>query len=132
VNKRAKEEFAQDREKAGDPVCEVACFHHDVVQAAKETLILPVQASRLAEVFKALGDPNRVQLLNALTHREMCVCDLSVVLGMTVSAVSHQLRVLRNLRIVKYRKEGRMVYYTLDDNHIVNLFNQGLEHIRHT
>jgi ArsR family transcriptional regulator len=62
----------------------------------------------------------------------MCVCDLSVVLGMTVSAVSHQLRVLRNLRIVKYRKEGKMVYYTLDDNHIVNLFNQGLEHIKHT
>ncbi|MBS4024069.1 MAG: winged helix-turn-helix transcriptional regulator [Clostridia bacterium] len=130
--KKTKQRLAQEPEKNGAPVCDMECFHHDVVKEAVETLLLPVQARRLAEIFKALGDPNRVQLLNALTHREMCVCDLSVVLGMTVSAVSHQLRVLRNLRIVKYRKEGKMVYYTLDDNHIVNLFNQGLEHIKHT
>ncbi len=115
-----------------ETVCEVECFHQEVVDEAKAKMLGIDEANRLADIFKALGDSNRIHLLNALTNREMCVCDLSALLGMTVSAVSHQLRVLRNLRIVKFRKEGKMVYYTLDDTHIEILFKEGLEHIRHT
>lgn len=122
----------REKKEEQAPTCEIECFHHEVVEEARKEMLTTEQANRLADIFKALGDPNRVQLLNVLTHRELCVCDLSIVLNMSVSAVSHQLRLLRNLRIVKFRKEGKMVYYTLDDNHIVNLFTEGLEHINHT
>ncbi|MCD5406765.1 MAG: metalloregulator ArsR/SmtB family transcription factor [Desulfotomaculum sp.] len=115
-----------------EPVCAVYCVHDQIVKEAKEQMLIPVQAIRLAETFKILGDPNRVQLINILAGREICVCDIAVILGMSTSAVSHQLRLLRNLKLVKYRKEGKMVYYTLDDHHIVNLFEEGLEHIKHT
>lgn len=113
-------------------ICQEECFHWEEVESARKEMLLNVEANQLAETFKVLGDPNRVQLLNALTNRELCVCDLAILLGMTSSAVSHQLRLLRNLRIVKYRREGKMVYYTLDDSHIENLFKEGLEHIRHS
>ncbi|MDW7673674.1 MAG: metalloregulator ArsR/SmtB family transcription factor [Bacillota bacterium] len=118
--------------KNKEPICEVECFHEEIVTEAQGRMLLPEQSKRLAETFKVLGDPNRVQLINVLTNREMCVCDLAVVLDMSVSAVSHQLRLLRNLNIVKYRKDGKMVYYTLDDHHIERLFKEGLEHISHT
>ena len=84
---------------------------------------------RLAETFSALSDPTRAKIIFALQHEELCVCDLAHLIGLSTSAISHQLRFLRNLRIVKYRKEGKMVYYSLADKHIETLFKQGLEHV---
>lgn len=89
------------------------------------------QAGDLAELFKALGDPTRVKIISALIERELCVHDLTVLLKMGQSAVSHQLRYLRNLRIVKRRKEGKTVYYSLDDDHIEQIFLQTLQHLAH-
>ena len=83
----------------------------------------------LADLFKALGDPTRLRIVTALVAVELCVCDLSAVCGLSESAVSHQLRILRNLRIVKYRREGKIVYYRLDDSHVEALVRQRLEHI---
>ena len=88
-------------------------------------------AARLARTFKALSDPSRVRIISVLSHGETCVCDIAALLGMSESAVSHQLRTLREMRLVRFRKEGRHVYYTLDDAHIENLFHQGLEHVEH-
>ena len=85
----------------------------------------------LAEIFKTMGDPTRIKIIHALSQAELCVCDLAEHLGMTQSAISHQLRVLRNVKIVKYRRDGRVVYYSLDDEHILLLFNQGLGHVLH-
>lgn len=87
--------------------------------------------TELSSVFGALGDSTRIRLIHALIQSEMCVCDLAKVLGMTQSAVSHQLRNLKNLRIVKRRKVGRSVYYRLNDDHILALFQTGLEHVTH-
>jgi DNA-binding transcriptional ArsR family regulator len=87
-------------------------------------------ASELAETFRTLGDPTRVRMLDALSQRELCVCDLAARIGLSESAVSHQLRLLRNLRLVRPRREGRMVFYSLDDRHIITLFQQGLRHVQ--
>src|SRR5215475_3658745 len=84
----------------------------------------------LAETFKVLGDTTRVRILDALSRAEVCVCDLAGMLGVTESAVSHQLRLLRSLRLVKSRRDGRHIYYTLADQHIVKLFEQGLEQVQ--
>ena len=84
----------------------------------------------LAETFRALGDPTRVRMLDALSHGELCVCDLAALVGLSESAVSHQLRLLRNLRLVRPRRDGRMVFYALDDRHIITLFRQGLRHVQ--
>jgi ArsR family transcriptional regulator len=89
-----------------------------------------VAADALAETFRVLGDATRVRLLDALSRAESCVCDLAKALGSSESAVSHQLRLLRNLRIVRARRSGRMVFYTLDDQHIARLFAQGLDHVQ--
>jgi len=83
----------------------------------------------LAELFKVFGDTTRVKIISALFEAEMCVCDIAELLSMTQSAISHQLRVLRQARLVKHRKEGKVVFYSLDDEHIKSIFNQGLEHI---
>ena len=84
----------------------------------------------LAHFFKILGDHTRVRILNALYFSELCVCDLTVILEMNQSAVSHQLRILRTAKIVKYRKEGKNVFYSLDDDHISDMLNQGMIHIK--
>lgn len=112
-------------------VCEEVYVHQENVQRVKEQALANEEISYLAAIFKALGDSTRIQILQALSQEELCVCDLAEILGMTQSAISHQLRILRNLRIVKHRKEGKMVFYSLDDEHIINLFAQGLAHIRH-
>lgn len=88
-------------------------------------------ADRLASFFKALSDPTRVRIISALAASELRVGDLALALGMTQSAISHQLRMLRELRLVRTRKEGRMVYYALDDDHIEDLYRQGLDHVLH-
>ncbi len=111
--------------------CEVNLIHEDRVKEALAEVVDNRTAAGLAEAFQALSDPTRVKLISALMATELCVCDLSAVLGMTQSAVSHQLRILRALRLVKNRKEGRIVYYSLDDEHIRDLFSRGLEHYKH-
>jgi ArsR family transcriptional regulator, lead/cadmium/zinc/bismuth-responsive transcriptional repressor len=88
-------------------------------------------AAQLAETFKALADPTRVRMLHALSHAELCVGDLAAVLEMTESAVSHQLRLLRSLRVVRARRDGKLVFYTLDDEHVARLFQLSLEHLGH-
>lgn len=113
------------------PHCEEFCVDNDAVLNAQQKQLPEEEVIKLADIFRALGDPTRIRILQALRHEELCVCDLSYVLGMSQSAVSHQLRVLRNLRIVKFRKSGKNVYYSLDDDHIVLLFDQVLDHIRH-
>ncbi len=111
--------------------CETDLIHEDKVRQALGYLIDDDTAAGLAETFQALSDPTRLKLISALMDTELCVCDLAAVSSMSQSAVSHQLRLLRNLRLVKYRKEGRIVYYSLDDDHIRDLFKRGLEHFMH-
>lgn len=103
----------------------------NVPQAAKGLIDGPT-ATRLASTFKALSDPTRVRIISVLSQSEMCVHDLAAALGKSQSAVSHQLRTLREMRLVKHRKEGRHVYYTLDDEHVHSLFDQGLNHVEHS
>ena len=86
-------------------------------------------ALELADIFKALGDETRLNIVQLLVGRELCVCDIAELLGISQSAISHQLRVLRQARLVKPRKEGKVVFYALDDVHIKHVFDQGLEHI---
>jgi ArsR family transcriptional regulator, lead/cadmium/zinc/bismuth-responsive transcriptional repressor len=111
--------------------CEKSFIHIDQALLAQAGLIDGLRATSLAQTFQALSDPTRVRLISALSQAELCVCDLAAVLGMTQSAVSHQLRSLRDLRLVKSRKVGREVFYTLDDDHIRELYLLGLSHIQH-
>ncbi|ACL70982.1 ArsR/SmtB family transcription factor [Halothermothrix orenii] len=117
-----KEDFPCD-------VCEVFDPNTKIVKMLKDTQINDEIINRLAELFKTMSDPTRVKIIYALRERELCVCDISELLNMSPSAVSHQLRVLRNMNLVKYRKEGRSVFYSLDDDHVLTLFSQGLEHV---
>ena len=109
--------------------CDV--FHLDPakVEALKRRLLSPESVVALAETFKVLGDTTRVRILDALSRSELCVCDIAGLLGLSESAISHQLRLLRGMRLVRSRRDGRMVFYALDDQHIVGLFEQGLEHV---
>ncbi|MBC7264894.1 MAG: helix-turn-helix transcriptional regulator [Chloroflexi bacterium] len=111
--------------------CEVVVIHKDRVQAAEAQMVDGLTATRLAETFKALSDPARVRIISALAVGELCVCDIAAAVGASQSAVSHQLRLLRQLRLLKRRKEGRMAYYSLDDAHVEILFRQGLDHVAH-
>src|ERR1044071_4410448 len=109
--------------------CDV--FHLDPakVSALKTTLLSEATVVDLAETFRLLGDTTRVRILDALARSELCVCDIARLLTLSESAVSHQLRLLRGVRLVRPRRDGRMIFYTLDDHHIVRLFEQGLEHV---
>ncbi|MFD2171658.1 ArsR/SmtB family transcription factor [Tumebacillus lipolyticus] len=120
--------------KQAESKVETACcnvIHEDTVERVKAAELPVEQVVELASIFQALGDSTRLKIIHALMQEEMCVCDLAAVLGMTQSAVSHQLRTLRNLRTIKRRKEGRIAYYSIDDHHILTLFNTGLEHVSH-
>jgi DNA-binding transcriptional ArsR family regulator len=111
-------------------LCDVVHLHPARVAELRAALIGEDEVTDLAETFRALGDPTRVRILDALSHGELCVCDLAALVRMSESAVSHQLRLLRNLRLVKPRRDGRMVFYALDDLHIMTLFRQGLRHVQ--
>ena len=110
--------------------CDVVHLHPARVAELRDALIGEDEVTDLAETFRTLGDPTRVRILDALSHGELCVCDLAALVRMSESAVSHQLRLLRNLRLVKPRREGRMMFYSLDDRHIISLFRQGLRHVQ--
>ncbi len=116
-----------------DEVCE-APHHHSglALDQMQESLPTAAELERIAELFKVLGDPTRMQILTALfAEQELCVCDISDLLGMSQSAISHQLRLLRTTHLVKNRREGKSIYYSLDDTHVATIIAQGLEHIRH-
>jgi DNA-binding transcriptional ArsR family regulator len=115
-----------------DDVCDLVQIDLARVRAIRSALTAPDSVQALADTFSALGDPTRVRILDALSHGELCVCDLATLLGLSESAISHQLRFLRSLRLVRPRREGRMVHYRLDDRHIVTLFRQGLRHVQET
>ena len=112
-------------------LCEELCEHPQDICLAKAELIPENEVQRVVEVFKLLGDTTRFKILQVLSRRELCVCDIAAVVQMGQSAVSHQLRLLRSARLVKFRKEGTMAWYSLNDDHIKMLLQQGLEHIRH-
>lgn len=109
--------------------CDCTVIHEDVVREVG--LLMPEEENLLdlADLFKVFGDSTRVKILCALFHAELCVCDIAALLGMTKSAISHQLRLLKQSKLVKNRRDGKVVYYSLDDEHVKNIFDQGLAHV---
>lgn len=110
-------------------VCGNKVIHENLVKKAKKSMPDDAALYDLADLFRVFSDSTRIRILHALMSSEMCVCDISFLLGMTESAISHQLRVLRQTRMVTQRKDGRVVYYALADNHIQTILQCGLDHI---
>ena len=111
--------------------CQIKVVHLDRVEQARREAIADQELDRLSLTYKVLGDPNRLKIVMALRKVEMCVCDLAAFTGLTDSAVSHQLRRLKDLALVKNRREGQIIYYSLNDEHVSKILNIGLEHISH-
>lgn len=109
--------------------CAASIVHKEVVEKAREKMPPDEKLYDLAELFKVFGDSTRIKIIWALFEAEMCVCDIACLLNMTPSAISHQLRVLKQARLVKPRREGKNMFYSLDDNHIEEIYHQGLNHI---
>lgn len=111
------------------PHCDCEVIHEKIVEATSKKMLSKEHYIRLAALFKLFGDGTRVQILHALEHNEMCVCDIAALLGLTKSAVSHQLKALRLANLVKFRREAQTVYYSLADSHVKTLLDMGLEHL---
>ena len=111
-------------------LCETTAVDAARVARVRAVLVDDKTGQALAATFQALCDPTRVKIIHALTVEELCVHDLAALLLVSQMAISHQLRYLRGLRLVKYRKKGRFVYYSLDDDHVGHLFSDGLQHVR--
>ena len=109
--------------------CQVRVIHLDRIEQARRDTVSEKEIERLSSIYKILGDPSRLKIVMALKNVEMCVCDLAAFLGLTESAVSHQLRRFRDLALVKSRRDGQVIYYSLDDEHVAELLNIGLEHV---
>lgn len=116
---------SEDRDR-----CNCRFIHEDRIERARESELDVDENNRLAQLFKAMADTTRLRMMYALDREEMCVCDIAALLGITESAVSHQLRLLRQLHLVANRREGPILYYRLDDDHVGQLIRLGLEHIR--
>jgi ArsR family transcriptional regulator, lead/cadmium/zinc/bismuth-responsive transcriptional repressor len=116
-------------EKMNGDNCSCTIIHEDIIERVKGSIPQEEVLYDLAELFKVFGDTTRIKMLCALFQSEMCVCDIAALLGMTQSAVSHQLRVLKQARLVKNRRDGKVVYYSLDDEHVKQIFDQGLVHV---
>lgn len=112
-------------------VCLEKCINPEAVNATIEKMPAQVSIDGMAEIFKALGDPSRLKIVSVLLVQEHCVCDLAAICSQSESAVSHQLRILRTLRVVKNRREGKTIYYSLDDDHVRSLIQMSLDHITH-
>lgn len=110
-------------------VCDFLCVHEDIVKKLNESMPPEETLYDLAELFKVFGDSTRIKILYALFESELCVCDIAQLLGLTQTAVSHQLRVLKSNKLVKFRREGKIIFYSLADDHVRLIINQGLEHI---
>ena len=112
-------------------ICDCHVIHEDIVSRVRDAMPDGKDFHDLANLYKMFSDPTRVKILWALHCDEMCVCDLAVLLGMTKSAISHQLKSLRMSNLVKFRKQGKVVYYSLADDHVKDIFENGFEHIAH-
>jgi DNA-binding transcriptional ArsR family regulator len=110
--------------------CGVRVLHPDRIEEARKAASSEKEATRLASIYKALGDTTRIRMIMALLDGEICVCDLAAFLSLTESAVSHQLRLLREQALVKKRRDGQVLYYSLDDDHVSGLLRVGLDHVR--
>ncbi|MBI3189214.1 MAG: winged helix-turn-helix transcriptional regulator [Ignavibacteriales bacterium] len=115
--------------KKSNEICEVKYVHKDRVNAARKSLHDDETLLELSELFKILGDPTRLKIVLALSKEELCVCDIAALLSMTDSAISHQLRLLKNFRLVRFTRKGKMIYYTLDDEHIEDLLRFAVRHV---
>lgn len=109
--------------------CEYMCVHEETVNKLHENMPPDEILYDLAELFKIFGDSTRIKILYALFESELCVCDIAQLLGLTQTAVSHQLRVLKTNKLVRFRKEGKNVFYSLSDDHVRRIINQGMEHV---
>lgn len=112
-------------------ICKDKCINKAKVNETVRSLPGQDEITGIADIFKALSDPSRLKIVLALLEQEHCVCDIAVICGQSESAISHQLRVLRTLKIVKNRREGKIVYYSLDDDHVRSLIRMSLHHINH-
>jgi DNA-binding transcriptional ArsR family regulator len=113
-----------------DDICQINYVDQDRVARARLRMHDDRTIAELAEIFKVLCEPTRIRILQALAEEELCVCDLAAVVDTTASAISHQLRLLRAARLVTSRKDGKMVYYALDDVHVLTLFEEGIRHVQ--
>ncbi|MFH2059104.1 MAG: metalloregulator ArsR/SmtB family transcription factor [Pseudomonadota bacterium] len=111
--------------------CSIKCINEKKVNQTLKSIPKPEDILQIADIFKALSDPSRLRIVLALLKQEHCVCEIASICAQTDSAVSHQLRILRTLKIVKNRRHGKIVYYAIDDDHVVALINMSLKHIRH-
>jgi len=111
-------------------ICQEKILHKENVEKAVSHIPDADTLQSLTDIFKSLSDPNRLKIVIALASCELCVCDLAAITGSSESAVSHQLRILRNLKIVRFRRDGKIVFYRLDDDHVETLINQSLEHVQ--
>jgi ArsR family transcriptional regulator len=109
--------------------CDFISVHQDIVNKVIQVMPKDTQLQDLADFFKVFGDATRIRILYVLSQSEMCVCDIATLLQMGQSAISHQLRVLKQMRLVKFRREGKAVFYSLADSHIETILAQGMEHI---
>jgi DNA-binding transcriptional ArsR family regulator len=121
--------YMENKAKPDAPVCDCDFIHNSAVVEVKAAMPAYGEFLALANLYKMFADPTRVRILYALSRRELCVCDIANLLGMTKSAVSHQLRGLRMSNLVKYRREGQVVFYSLADGHVEAIFEKGIEHI---
>ncbi len=112
-------------------ICSEKCINEKKVRQTLKTIPKGDDVSRMADIFKALSDPTRLKIVLALLKQEHCVCDIAVICNQSDSAISHQLRILRTLKIVKNRREGKIMYYTIDDDHVASLITMSLDHVRH-
>ena len=110
-------------------LCESTIIHQDKVETVKKMMIEDSVIFDMAELFKVFGDSTRMKIICALLKSELCVCDIAAITNTTVSAISHQLRILKNAKLVKFRKVGKIVYYQIADQHVSEIFKKGLEHI---
>ncbi|MEA2575807.1 MAG: ArsR family transcriptional regulator, lead/cadmium/zinc/bismuth-responsive transcriptional [Chloroflexia bacterium] len=116
--------------EAGADSCEVRCVHPESVRRGRDHLLPAAEYQSLAETFQALSDPSRAKIVYSLLEQELCTCDIAAIVGVSESAVSQHLNVLRRLRLVRSRREGKIIYHTLDDSHIRTLLSVCLEHVR--
>ena len=124
-----KEGTGERMEERKDEICEGCEVHKDLLKIVNETLPEETELYDLAELFKVFGDSTRIRILFVLFEAEVCVCDLAKVLNMTQSAISHQLRILKQNKLVKNRREGKSIFYSLADDHVRTIINQGRDHI---
>lgn len=112
-----------------EEICSCNVIHNEIVDKVKKDFLKEEESIDISEFFKVLGDNTRIKIIYALSKEEMCVCDISALLSMSQSAISHQLKALRAAKLVKFRREGKVTYYSLSDDHVESIFNQAKSHV---